>query len=395
MGWASCSDEDAFSSSDSGSFNSSSTDHSDIAIGCLKKSYDETFAAFEDNKIEFGRRPTIKDFNDAECLANFRFRKQELFKLADMLYPRLLPFLSFANSGCVIVDNRYTSPYETCLLVLLFRLSYPHRISPDMEKFFGMRKSHISATLITFGESMCCLSKPYLTNLSIWQQRIPLYSQLIRSKLGVLDARNIWGFLDATIRPTCRPLYYQQTIYTRYKRCHGLKFQSIVTPDGMIASLLGPFSSKTHDARIFRESGLFDRLREMMPVGVGEAVYCLYADSAYALSAWIMHGYINPQANSPEADFNVRMSSARIAVEWGYKNVTQLWQFLDFRRQMMVFKTPVAQLYIVAAFLTNLRCCFYGNQQSDYFGATRMSVEEYLSLVDGVGQQDPQQGAGI
>ena len=153
------------------------------------------------------------------------------------------------------------------------------------------------------------------------------------------------------------------------------------TPDGLIVSLTGPYSTKRHDARIFRESRLNNALRDAMPAGDGP-VYCLYADGAYALSAWIMHGFINPACNSPEALFNQRMSAVRIAVEWSFKNITQLFSFLDFRRQMRIFKTPVAQLYINAAFFSNLHCCFYSNQQQAYFGGVRMSPSEYLALVD-------------
>lgn len=114
-------------------------------------------------------------------------------------------------------------------------------------------------------------------------------------------------------------------------------------------------------------------------------VYAVYADSAYAQSIWVVHGFINPAPGSPRANFNRLMSKARIAVEWAFKNVTQLWQFLDFKREMKIFKTPIGQFYVNGAFLTNCHNGFYGNQTSLYFGVTdetRLNLKQYLGLID-------------
>ena len=76
---------------------------------------------------------------------------------------------------------------------------------------------------------------------------MPYYAMLIKQKMeGLMDC--VWGFIDGTIRRTTRPLYHQQSIYTRFKKCHGIKFQSITVPAGFIACLQGPWPSKTHDA---------------------------------------------------------------------------------------------------------------------------------------------------
>jgi hypothetical protein len=49
---------------------------------------------------------------------------------------------------------------------------------------------------------------------------------------------------------------------------------------------------------------------------------------------------------------------------------------------MMIFKSPVAKVYIVGAFLVNLRTCFYGNQTMAYFDANALTLDEYLALID-------------
>ena len=49
---------------------------------------------------------------------------------------------------------------------------------------------------------------------------------------------------------------HQMIVYNGHKRQHALKYQSITTPNGMIANLYGPVEGKRHDATIFRISGL-------------------------------------------------------------------------------------------------------------------------------------------
>ena len=77
---------------------------------------------------------------------------------------------------------------------------------------------------------------------------MPYFAELIKRKTGyVIDS--LWGFIDGMIWRTAHPLYNQRTIYTRFKKCLGIKFQSVLVPDGYIACLFSPVPAKTHDAR--------------------------------------------------------------------------------------------------------------------------------------------------
>src|SRR6266481_6939404 len=49
------------------------------------------------------------------------------------------------------------------------------------------------------------------------------------------------GFLDCTICKTCHPSFFETLAYTGYKKFHGMKFQAIAVPNGMIAHLDGPY----------------------------------------------------------------------------------------------------------------------------------------------------------
>ena len=61
---------------------------------------------------------------------------------------------------------------------------------------------------------------------------------MVHKKGAPLD--NCVGFVDGTVRPISRPECNQRIVYIGHKRIHVIKFQSIVTPDGMIANMFGP-----------------------------------------------------------------------------------------------------------------------------------------------------------
>ena len=64
------------------------------------------------------------------------------------------------------------------------------------------------------------------------------YADAVSLKGAALN--NCFGFIDGTVRPISRPREYQRTVYNRHKRVHGIKFQSIALPNGLIANMYGP-----------------------------------------------------------------------------------------------------------------------------------------------------------
>ena len=64
------------------------------------------------------------------------------------------------------------------------------------------------------------------------------------------------GFLDGTIRQQCRPVRGQRAIFSGHKRYHGLKFQALTVPDGLIAAMFGPVEGRLHDSTMLGLSNL-------------------------------------------------------------------------------------------------------------------------------------------
>jgi hypothetical protein len=62
----------------------------------------------------------------------------------------------------------YTVPYETGLLMIIYRLLCPHRVRSDMEVKFGRRQAFISAVCSKFIDALYTIALPYLTNAGLF-----------------------------------------------------------------------------------------------------------------------------------------------------------------------------------------------------------------------------------
>ena len=98
----------------------------------------------------------------------------------------------------------------------------------------------------------------------------------------------------------------QRAVYNGHKRTHALKYQSVTSPDGIIAHLGGPYAGKMHDARILNESGLLDVLAVHLQ-GPHGAFY-LYGDPAYGVSNHLVSPYKGAVVTEEQAAFNRSMS---------------------------------------------------------------------------------------
>jgi hypothetical protein len=332
----------------------------------------------------------IQDVSEDDAIAHFRFRKRHLQEVADKVWPRVQEYLVGGKMAVTYNSGNYSAPYESLFLLVLFRFSRPRRIRPEMESYFGFRRSKISAGIKEMVNALYFVAKQYLESPQIFKHRMEYYAERIANKCGWL-VDTVWGFIDGTLRKTCRPSYFQKLLYSGHKRAHGIKFQSVVTPDGLFACFFGPINGNRHDSYMLARSELIPKLQEFMPFhnernvaagAGGETIYSLYGDPAYPQSLYVFGGYRNPPPGSDQARWNTEMSKVREVVEWGFANLISNWAFLDFKASMMIFQSPVAKYYIVAAFLCNLRTCFYGNQVLDYFDCDALTIDDYLSLID-------------
>ncbi|KAF8249010.1 hypothetical protein K440DRAFT_531219, partial [Wilcoxina mikolae CBS 423.85] len=138
--------------------------------------------------------------------------------------------------------NRPSPEFTLCLL--LYCLSAVGFQFNDEIKIFGYSQSYLS---LVFNDTLLHLGQHY-KKLLYWNEgrlttvKIQEYVQAVEV---VASTRSVWGFIDGTMRCFCRPGDNQQDYYSGHRKHHGFQFQCIMTPDGFMSSLYGPYMGPT------------------------------------------------------------------------------------------------------------------------------------------------------
>ncbi|KAE9343150.1 hypothetical protein PF008_g9812 [Phytophthora fragariae] len=194
-------------------------------------------------------RLDILSMPDGEAKDQFRFITSDL--------QRLVRYLRIPDP--VITKEGVRATALEALAVCLRRMAFPQRWI-DMAGMFGRAPStlcHIFYFVVehldkTFAELL------YFDAVRI-AKNLDRYCQAIAAKTPAY-IEGVWGFIDGTVRPICRPGIGQQAVYNGHKRVHAFKFQTVVAPDGMICHVYGPVDGRRHDIYMLRESGLMSLL---------------------------------------------------------------------------------------------------------------------------------------
>lgn len=72
--------------------------------------------------------------------------------------------------------------------------------------------------------------KPFWEHQRLSMRQLRAYVKAINGTAR--ESMQTWGFIDGAVRPVARPTREQQL----YEGYHGLKYQSIVTPDGLVSN---------------------------------------------------------------------------------------------------------------------------------------------------------------
>ena len=201
---------------------------------------------------------------------------------------------------------------------------------------------------------------------------IPKLLPVIRRPL-----ENCWGFIDGIVRPCCRPGINQRNVYNGHKRVHGIKFQSAVTPSGLIANLFSPAEGQKHNSGMLGDSGLCTQLQQYAR-GQNHSVLCLYGDPAYLLRPQLLGPFKGAGVTQIQLEWNQAMSKVRINVEWIFGDIINYFKFLDFKKGLKLQLSAIGKMYLVCAILQNAHTCLYGNKTSKHFRLQPVNTADYL-----------------
>jgi len=306
-------------------------------------------------------------FTDAECKAEFRFFKHDIYNLREALD---IPDI-FVCRNSLHIDGIEA----TC--ILLRRFSYPIRFG-DMVCKFGRPEpqlSMIAGDITNFVYSrhhnkLHHFNQPWLSPANL--QR---FADAVHNAGAPLN--NCWGFVDGTVRPICRPKELQRVVYNGHKRVHALKFQSIATPNGLVANLYGPVEGRRHDSGMLADSNILPRLVEMGE-RPNQIPLCIYGDLAYPLRPQLQTPFNGRNLTEDQKAYNKSMSKCRIGVEWVFGEIVSYFSFMDFKRNLKIGLSPIGKMYTVCALLTNARTCLYGSKSSSHFNIEPPSLLDYF-----------------
>eukprot|EP00854_Cymbomonas_tetramitiformis_P004261 gene4261-5245_t len=308
---------------------------------------------------------TISDFTDTQCWLNFRFKKGDLYRLQRALN---VPAVMKTSQG-----HKFTG--EEGLLIMLNRLAYPSRLS-DLAGKFRRRPERLSELFRAMTDWFVERYGHLLEDIKIWGPYMEHWSHALAN--AECPVPGIWAFIDGTLRPLCKPGIFQGVMYSGHKRVHGVKFQSVEAPCGLIVHLFGPIAGHRHDSFMLRESKLLEQLEEYF--SDKDVVFLIYGDPAYPVSEYLITGYKGINLTADQKLLNKFMSSCREAVEWAFGKVLQYQAYLDFKKNLKILLSPVSTHYKVGVLVTNMHTCLYGCTSSRYFDCDPPTLEEYCAL---------------
>jgi len=172
----------------------------------------------------------LEEMDEAECVAEFRFRKRDIPLLAEMLQ---IPPNFICKQRC-ICDG------VTGLCMLLRRLSYPCRYGDIIQRFARPVPvlSMITNDVLDYIYDLHGHRITRWNNTVMDPPQLQRYADAIVAKGSPLD--NCFGFVDGTVIPICRPGQNQRLVYNGHKRVHAIKFQSLALPNGIVGNMYGP-----------------------------------------------------------------------------------------------------------------------------------------------------------
>eukprot|EP00039_Didymoeca_costata_P003012 m.64492 g.64492 ORF g.64492 m.64492 type:complete len:398 (-) comp11655_c0_seq1:22-1215(-) len=209
-----------------------------------------------------------------------------------------------------------------------------------------------------------------------------VFRDAIQNKMAELHpsppALQVSAFVDCTIRLCARPTDHQEAMFNGWKRGHCLKYQAVVTPDGIISSLYGPFIGKDHDRRVLSETQLKEKWEAILPL------FSMGGDLGYVLDFPVLvvpfKGVRGNPNGTPREQFNLLFSQIRECVEWPFGLILQWFPFLDLKKNQKLLHRPIGTYYRVGCLLTNIFTCMgMKNQVNSFYKVKPISPQEYLS----------------
>jgi hypothetical protein len=186
----------------------------------------------------------------------------------------------------------------------------------------------------------------------------------------------------------------QRSVYTRFKQIHGIKIQTVLTPDG-ISTCFGATSARRHDTGLTTGNGLLamSGLNEFL-IAIQQdrpattPPYSCMGDSIYGVNLECIRSYSKAHFTpAMMTEFmrvcDAEMRACRQHIEFNYGRTASLFSICadPDRFKLAQHKPYAVELLRVCHLLVNIYNCLKGDSASGYnaFDCSPPSLEQYLS----------------
>uniref|UniRef100_A0A8C8SK72 DDE Tnp4 domain-containing protein n=1 Tax=Pelusios castaneus TaxID=367368 RepID=A0A8C8SK72_9SAUR len=273
-------------------------------------------------------RIVLQLWDDEQWLQNFRMRKATFMELCRELAPALHHKDTQMRSA-ITVEKR--------VAIALWKLATPDCYR-SVANQFGVGRSTVGVALSQVCRAINCLLLRRTVTLGNVRKIIEGFQDL--------GFPNCGGALDGTHIPILAPDHLARE-YINQKGYFSMVLQALVDHRGRFTDINAGWSGKVHDARIFRNSGLFRRLQsgtffpdEKLTVQGVEMPVVILGDPAYPLMPWLMKPFTG-KLDPAKEHFNYRLSRCRMVVECAFGRLKARWRSLYGRLDLHEDNIPV------------------------------------------------------
>ncbi|XP_074918274.1 uncharacterized protein LOC142046297 [Chelonoidis abingdonii] len=266
--------------------------------------------------------------------------KGTLMELHDFLSPAL---------KCKNTTMRAAITVHKRVVITLWKLAMPDSYQ-SVGNQFGVGKSTVGAAVIQVTNMIEELLLSRVVTLG--------NVQVIVDGFAAMGFPNCGGAIDGTHIPILAP-EHQGSQYINRKGYFSMMLQALVDHKGCFTNINVGWPRKVHHARIFRSSGLFEKLQQgtffpdqKITVGDVEMAIVILGDPAYPLMPWLRKPYTG-SLDSRQELFNYRLSKCRMVVGCAFGRLKALWRSLLTRIDLSKTNIPIV---ITACFMLHNIC---------------------------------------
>lgn len=227
----------------------------------------------------------VRSMSAAELQARFRFDNEGIQFITDLISNDIMP----------LTNRNHSVPPNVQVMVAL-RYYATGKMQLCSGDSFGLHQSTISRII---QRVTTALVKPDIVRRFI---AFPMNAETIRKHqadfFGIAGFPGVVGAIDGTHVRIIAPSEHEVE-YVNRKNYHSINVQIVCDASHRILDLVASWPGATHDARILRESGLFQLFEQrMLPVRCH-----LLGDSGYPGKEWLLTPFLNPEAG-PQSHYN-------------------------------------------------------------------------------------------